>query len=498
MTFRIYPSIGIARLGNSDEFFIGPEVMGSRGRELDSGAEVTRFKDAQFRVRKQAARFHLFQQPDSGSLLSPATLPSGAVIEWTVRLGNKKDAIVRPANPPDPVLAGEKLRPKNDPNRADRLISAENTIRSDAGTTEKKTLQGTHVGNPVKVAELHVDAQGHLLILGGSLISESRPNTPLTGNFYNNPNWHDDVSDGLVSAVIRFADGHTQTAVPAWVTVAPPDFAPGADPVVTLFAEVLQIALDNHWDSPWTRLAATPSFTDEIYPILRRGRSLGWVHIDINQLPAIITNQKNWTKISQDYAQLGKKGASTLQLRTAARNAVLKVRTLLRDYAVPAWMTTYLNAWLADTFKDDWNGVPSVAENPTAQSLTRAALEGAVGQGFFPGIEGGRILTDPTIYTQPFDFRIDNSVLEPGDLTALMAQPWQADFLKCYQDWWPSQRPDLAPQLDGAFALWQRPVGESDHQGLVDLISKLGMITVKVDANGVQVSASEQGRAPNI
>ena len=67
MNYRVYPSIGIARLGNSDEFFIGPEVIGSRGWELDTGAEVTRFKDAQYRVRKQAARFHLFQQADADS-----------------------------------------------------------------------------------------------------------------------------------------------------------------------------------------------------------------------------------------------------------------------------------------------------------------------------------------------------------------------------------------------------------------------------------------------
>jgi hypothetical protein len=79
-----------------------------------------------------------------------------------------------------------------------------------------------------------------------------------------------------------------------------------------------------------------------------------------------------------------------------------------------------------------------------------------------------------------------------------MAQPWQSDFLECTQNWWPSQRPDLAPQPNGSFLLWQRPVGESDHQGLVDVVSKLGMITVQVDANGVQVSASEQGRAPTI
>jgi hypothetical protein len=110
--------------------------------------------------------------------------------------------------------------------------------------------------------------------------------------------------------------------------------------------------------------------------------------------------------------------------------------------------------------------------DPTAQSLTRAALEGAVGQGFFPGIETGRIATDPTIYRLPFDFRLAEGVLEAGDLTALMAQPWQADFAKCAGNWWPSQRPDLAPQADGTLALWQRPVAPLDHSSFVSNVQR--------------------------
>jgi hypothetical protein len=135
--------------------------------------------------------------------------------------------------------------------------------------------------------------------------------------------------------------------------------------------------------------------------------------------------------------------------------------------------------------------------NPTPNSLTRAALQGAVGQGFFPGIEAGRITTDPTVYLQPFDFRIGTD-LEAGDLTAFMAQPWQADFLKCSGNWWPSQRPDLAPQPDGTFLLWQRPVSDEQHEKLIKLVKRFGMITVTVDANGVQVSAAEEGRDPTI
>ena len=162
-----------------------------------------------------------------------------------------------------------------------------------------------------------------------------------------------------------------------------------------------------------------------------------------------VTNEPNWTKISQDYVALNKKGTTAQPLRSATRDLVMAVERLLSDYRVTGRQKTFLDQWVAATFGDDWVGVPTVAADPTPESLTRATLEGAVGQGFFPGIEGGRILADPSIYLKPFDFRIDPGVLGPGDVTALMAQPWQADFLKCSGNWWPSQRPDLAPSPTG-------------------------------------------------
>ena len=69
--YRIHPGIGIARLGNSpDEFCISPEkptalpiACDQQGNPLlspDGQSEVTikQFKDAQGRIKRQAARFH--------------------------------------------------------------------------------------------------------------------------------------------------------------------------------------------------------------------------------------------------------------------------------------------------------------------------------------------------------------------------------------------------------------------------------------------------------
>ena len=85
------------------------------------------------------------------------------------------------------------------------------------------------------------DALGWLIVLSGSGRSASVPAGRHILSFANNPDWHDDVSDGAVDAELRFPDG---TSVPvvraAWVVVAPPDFAPGVLGLATLY----DIALD--------------------------------------------------------------------------------------------------------------------------------------------------------------------------------------------------------------------------------------------------------------
>lgn len=59
---KIFPPIGIARVGNSpDEFFYGPEVPG-RAPAPDGG-----FKDREGRVKRQAARFRIYAIGERGS-----------------------------------------------------------------------------------------------------------------------------------------------------------------------------------------------------------------------------------------------------------------------------------------------------------------------------------------------------------------------------------------------------------------------------------------------
>ena len=84
-TYKIHPAIGIARVGNSpDEFFVGPERVGEVP-EPPGG-----FKDAQCRVKRQAARFRIFAHHDDGSV--EEITDAEAEITWTVHLVNSKAA----------------------------------------------------------------------------------------------------------------------------------------------------------------------------------------------------------------------------------------------------------------------------------------------------------------------------------------------------------------------------------------------------------------------
>ena len=120
--FRIHPAFGIARVGNSEEFYLGPETMArlpiapgidtrnphvSGGLPIKPGTEANLIssedlRDRSGRMKRQAARFRIYHYPANAS----EHYPSGAGTEivlgtevdgkrvrdifWTVHLANKK------------------------------------------------------------------------------------------------------------------------------------------------------------------------------------------------------------------------------------------------------------------------------------------------------------------------------------------------------------------------------------------------------------------------
>src|ERR1700739_565173 len=93
-TYAIYPSIGVARVGDApSEFYTGAEPY--RGLPiLPDGAQFRPkdFRDREGRLRRQAARFRIFRETPNGAEEITLATPGVKDIRWTVHLANKKAA----------------------------------------------------------------------------------------------------------------------------------------------------------------------------------------------------------------------------------------------------------------------------------------------------------------------------------------------------------------------------------------------------------------------
>ncbi|EKK02886.1 hypothetical protein RBSH_01579 [Rhodopirellula baltica SH28] len=474
MRYRIYPPIGIARVGSDPEFFLTPEKGPGLHSEPDKAGDtrVTRFKSANGKaMRKQAVRFHIFQSED-GESWEPLQLEDGGVVEWSVSIENKKSAVVRPSNPPTAPT-----HPSLMPNSGNLHIVGGS--RSISGANELAapfvdTFTVDQFSADVNLGRLATDSRGRLIVMGGDGAAGAPAGTPIGGgggtSYYRNPNWFDDVADGPVKATVRInGQSDPVDADPAWVVVGPPGYAPGIQGLVTMHDVLRQIGIDAFNQQEPDAV----SYESDVLPIITRAKLLRWVHDDAT-----------WSATEFDSPLLSSPDASAQQTREAVKDLILSAESILEGhvssagppYRIRTFQKQILDRWVAGDFV---SGNPIDQSEFSPETLTRASLDEAVGQGFCPGIEAGILLTDPSIYVDPFDYRLDHNTLEPGDVTALMAQPWQADYLKCHTEWWPSQRPDLAPQSDGSFKPWNR--GAQTHEAMVANCERLGVVVKSTD-----------------
>ena len=253
VSVAIYPSIGVARVGNSPgEFFYGPEVPGAEPIDAD------RFRDRQGRIKRQAARFRLYGLDASGEVVREITAEDAA-ITWSVHVANTKAAWFQFDLAMDiPAAMGEggakatvSVLRNPQVNLGDRkklVIDPGPRTISGAGTNEHGRDReyafdtGEFAGKPVYLGELRTDEDGRLIFLGGRGLSGSMDNIPVQpGQFANTPGWHDDIADGPVDAVVKIG-GRTLHAVGAWVLSAPPDYAPGIPAFVTGYDLIHEVA----------------------------------------------------------------------------------------------------------------------------------------------------------------------------------------------------------------------------------------------------------------
>jgi hypothetical protein len=216
----------------------------------------------------------------------------------------------------------------------------------------------------------------------------------------------------------------------------------------------------------------TPSFDEEIYPIISRGQEAIFT---FKPLRAAHTTVKQ-------YATLGDPGAAGA---AALRQAVFgrlhppgvagrppgKDMPLMHGDAYGQTAHKRFMLTLTDTqfaLMERWasgNFVKTAGTFPPARpawmnaisphGLDRAALENCVGGAFAVGIEVSWQIRNVKLYSAPFrinhrassQYLGERKLIEPGHFTRQMALPWQTDFLGCTLTaglaWWPAQRPDI-------------------------------------------------------
>lgn len=470
----IYPPIGVARVGNSeDDYYIGPEVTDPLPQPPGF------YRDETGALKREAARFRIYGLNAAGNPVRELTA-SDATIEWHVHLANQKAAwfqfqlaldIPEAADAPPTLLRNAAIADRS------RLVidSGERSIKG-RKQSGKKFDKGTFMGTPVYLGELRTDDDGRLIVLGGRGVSASYDGSKAV-TFANNEGWHDDVSDGPVTATVTFEKQHLRVD-PAWVIVAPPNYAPMQKSVRTMWDLMRDLAISMGTLPKPVR----PSFERDIRPLFERMSRLQWVN-------AGFAAQFGW-KGPQDFShpewleRLSSPGNDTRELRRTIANH-------FRVFAVDSWspvpwpwvygdamnnpptktprqytaltdtQLAFLQQWANGDFDADYDPgrTPprTIEEVPAAEQpamLTKAALDFCLADAFHPGCEMTWPVRSKQMYMAPFRFQhapkgwiepqyaepIDSALSlpngplagqVPGGITRWMAIPWQTDTASC-------------------------------------------------------------------
>ncbi|WP_116141739.1 CTQ-dependent lysine 6-oxidase LodA [Trinickia diaoshuihuensis] len=328
--FSIHPKVGVARIGNSKSaFYLGPESTGGLPLECDAGGnptvpdgkpiEVSRFKDAVGGIKRQAARFKIFEHLSDGSH-AEVTLadPRVARIEWTAHIANKKPIWYTfselqgdlefgdwnsyekqhvPLNNADETDHEKRKKLMIDP--GPRTVTAPGDRQAFSRYTPPANY--AHFSFPPTtlhpsidtLGEIMMDDDGRLVLLGG--FGNSAGMSPLS-NFRGAQEWWDDVSDGYVGATVYLKDGTVVDLEPAWVIVGSPKFAPELVNIVTLDDTVYDISVrlldyapELYDATAWPgnperydpiagfNTEYRPNFERDIKPIIERPGAYRWV-----------------------------------------------------------------------------------------------------------------------------------------------------------------------------------------------------------------------------
>lgn len=270
-SIRIHPGMGIARLGNSDEFFIGPEAPGvvvDPGGTNGPGPNGGTYRDSGARLKRQAQRYRVYAYDADDKVVAELTSDLDLVqsMHWRVHVRNMKAAnyAFQGAYLFDPdKLRNPSIQPGMKPAERDKLIIDPGVHTISSGQAEPVVMKGDvftgiekgslpgelrfegftpkdpskevevtyKAAKDIELGQLRLDSKDRLLfvpapgkgecvttpkvVLSNPSETMSPPNgpedgqNPLTNQFayFNVPGWWDDTCGGEIDVTVTLKDG---------------------------------------------------------------------------------------------------------------------------------------------------------------------------------------------------------------------------------------------------------------------------------------------------
>ncbi|MCH2224028.1 MAG: CTQ-dependent lysine 6-oxidase LodA [Crocinitomicaceae bacterium] len=455
MNLKISPSIGVARLGNSNkQFFLSPDEIGGLPYEADASGNklgpIKNFKDDESQVRRQGQQFKVIDENGNEITADSENIES---IEWTVHLANKKAAWYQYSELEGNLLYGEEnsYKNRNVPfKNASKTTEAERQTliidpgpRSLSGRNQSIGFDESSVpngypsqfppstvssGTPITtLGDLKTDDDGRLVVLGG--YGHAGGNEPLT-SYGGSDTWHDDISDGPVYCKILFKDGTDPIVLNAWVIVGSPDFAPEIVNISTLSDSMFDVGV-RHFnlvpdmcENGVFNSSYKVNYQRDILPIMKRFTGYQWV-ANVQSMMAFSANfvdlsdpsknnkqnrenyfsyfrrpnDKNAPSANEPQSQLFKTNGSDsfpMMPLNSGSNSVSN-ENIVKFLALNDTQYFMLQQWANGSFENN----PDFEPFPVSKA-DQASVGNCVGLPMCPGIEVTWSVQNPAIYAAPF------------------------------------------------------------------------------------------------
>lgn len=506
--FAIYPAVGVARLGDSPEFYIHPDEptldLSPVTFDLPLNPNLTKigkFRDSSNRIRRQAARFRVYEvkwRAYNNKTWIPSDpvkhikAGSGVELKWKVSVANAKSfaAYAPPAANKDPPLLATRTK-----------LSATADISSTGFLTHKVLTVAKAAPsrpNDIVLGAITVDADGNLLFVGGEgqCFSDGTPFDTANGVLFQ-AKWFDDVCDGKIECEVLENGVSKGSALPAWIVTGKPAFSQAMPEIESLY-DIARVMAVNRGMWPFDR---TTSFVRDVFPFLRAVERLRWTSRKARGVHTTGQVLVNKSSALADFAD--KANATARALRRNFFDRLTYPRLPLHSYhdatgaidenfdnafvraqaarppkpkSMPEMWDTFIvgtTYWhiyhlSRDRYTDDYDRVAGIPAQPAfatqtpleqLDTLNRAHMGTMLGGSTMPGLEVGfRVGEWPTWMMA---FRINHATVNPGDLTASLSVPWPKDYSACSDDdapleWWPPGRPIHINDSTGAVKRWDR------------------------------------------